>query len=122
MYVAGVLHSVDQLGRTPVHLAAGRGHLAVLRLLMEAGARLDHADHEGATPLHAAATHGHEKLLVRRVLARALLRSSPSPHLCRTCLLHLEGVSQSGVAPTRARAGLGPCIVISRVSWAFKRG
>jgi hypothetical protein len=76
-YIAGVLHSVDQLGRTPVQLAAGRGHLAVLRLLVQAGATLDHADHEGATPLHAAAMHGHERLLVRCVRARAVLFTPP---------------------------------------------
>jgi hypothetical protein len=76
-YVADVLHSVDQLGRTPVQLAAGRGHLAVLRLLVDAGATLDHADHEGATSLHAAAMHGHDRLLVRHVPARAVLFTPP---------------------------------------------
>ncbi|XP_042860826.1 ankyrin repeat domain-containing protein 65-like isoform X2 [Penaeus japonicus] len=42
-----------------MHLAAWKGHTAVLEVLREGGADVDAADGEGDTPLHKAASLGH---------------------------------------------------------------
>jgi ankyrin repeat protein len=52
-----------------LHLAARRGYLAVVELLLAAGAAVSRWDHEGCTPLHEAAVGGH--LEVARVLLAA---------------------------------------------------
>ena len=49
--------------RTPLHLAAERGELAVLRLLIEGGAELDPRDEMDRTPLHFASEHGDPEIL-----------------------------------------------------------
>lgn len=54
-------------GRTPLHLAAEKGHEGAVRLLMEHGATADQAagflDRAGNTPLHSAAKNGHEAVV-----------------------------------------------------------
>jgi ankyrin repeat protein len=50
-----------------LHLAARRGYLAVVELLLTAGAAVNRWDHDGTTPLHQAALGGHLEV------ARALL-------------------------------------------------
>ena len=49
----------DAKGRTPMHLAAGRGRAAVLEFLWSKSADMDAEDAEGRTPLHLAAVNGH---------------------------------------------------------------
>ncbi|CAK8990518.1 unnamed protein product [Durusdinium trenchii] len=44
---------------TPIHIAANRGHLEVVRLLLEAGADKDAVRTDGATALFIAAKNGH---------------------------------------------------------------
>ena len=59
----------NQLGRTPLWLAAGRGNESVANLLLKRGANLETRDNNGGTPLSAAARVGHEaavKLLLER--------------------------------------------------------
>ncbi|KAL7803511.1 hypothetical protein V8C44DRAFT_353064 [Trichoderma aethiopicum] len=41
----------DEDGNTPLHIAALRGHLDVVKMLVENGARIDSRDHYGQTPL-----------------------------------------------------------------------
>lgn len=41
-------------GFTALHVAATKGHLAVVRLLIDAGADVDRRDHHGISPLHQA--------------------------------------------------------------------
>lgn len=48
----------DRAGRTPLHLAVLRGHVPLVRLLLQRGARAVAADRAGRTPLHEAAWHG----------------------------------------------------------------
>ena len=47
-------------GTTPLHLAAARGHLEVVRMLVEAGAKKDQqTKDDGSTALHFASARGH---------------------------------------------------------------
>lgn len=41
----------DEDGNTPLHIAALRGHLDVVKMLVENDARIDSRDHDGQTPL-----------------------------------------------------------------------
>jgi ankyrin repeat protein len=76
--VAALLDSDPQLcnlaDRSPerlsvLHHAAGRGHLAVVELLLAAGAAVDKRSHDGSTPLHEAAAGGHLEIV--RLLVQA---------------------------------------------------
>ena len=50
----------DHLGRTLLHHAALRGHVGPMRLLLEAGARIEEkSGPDGCVPLHSAAIGGH---------------------------------------------------------------
>ena len=53
----------DTYGQTPLGLAAGQGHEAVVKLLLEKGAELESKDSEGWTPLSWAAEKGHEAVV-----------------------------------------------------------
>jgi len=47
--------TADGSGRTPLHYAASRGHVAVAGLLLDSGADIDATEEDGETPLHFAA-------------------------------------------------------------------
>jgi hypothetical protein len=47
---------------TAIHIAAKKGHLAVVKVLVDAGANLEARDHRGWTPLFVALASGHEKI------------------------------------------------------------
>ncbi|MBS0265629.1 MAG: ankyrin repeat domain-containing protein [Planctomycetes bacterium] len=56
--------AVDQIdnGRfnvTPLLVASRLGHLAIVRVLIKAGAQVNHADHDGFTSVNSAARAGH---------------------------------------------------------------
>ena len=49
------------LKRTPMHVAASRGHADILSLLLDHGAKVDMRDRSGRTPLYRASEYGHLK-------------------------------------------------------------
>jgi len=54
----------NKSGQTPAHLAAYRGHLNVLKALVESKANLTLGDREGNSPLHLAARGGHRNVFM----------------------------------------------------------
>ena len=50
-------------GWTPLHLAAGNGHLEVVKLLLEKSADVTVANNGGWTPLNSAASNGHNEMV-----------------------------------------------------------
>lgn len=50
------------LGVTPLHMAAWKGHLAIVKLLLQIGANPEARNPQGWTPLYAALVSGHEKI------------------------------------------------------------
>lgn len=53
------VHARDPLGVTPLHVAATRGDADAVRILLEAGAKIDARAEHDYTPLHEAAEQGH---------------------------------------------------------------
>src|SRR3990167_4259403 len=59
----GGINLFDSGGRTPAFMAASRGRVHVLRVLVASGANLDLAGPDGATPAFMAAQNGHAEAL-----------------------------------------------------------
>uniref|UniRef100_A0A8C3GVI5 Ankyrin repeat domain 6 n=1 Tax=Corvus moneduloides TaxID=1196302 RepID=A0A8C3GVI5_CORMO len=59
----GAKVAVTKHGRTPLHLAAHKGHLHVVQVLLKAGCDLDIQDDAGDTALHVAAALNHKKVV-----------------------------------------------------------
>jgi ankyrin repeat protein len=51
---------LDSDGRTPLSVTIGTGYEAVVKLLLEKGAKLESRDNDGETPMSRAAGTGHE--------------------------------------------------------------
>ncbi|KAI4217538.1 MAG: hypothetical protein LQ351_000133 [Letrouitia transgressa] len=56
------VNSVDDLGRTVLHKAAGRGHHLTVQVLLHYGAHVSIQDHHGITALHLAVFFGHNHI------------------------------------------------------------
>ncbi|SCV70090.1 BQ2448_1484 [Microbotryum intermedium] len=54
----------DSYGFTPIHLATDRGHLNLVKILLQYGANKHLRDQDGNTPLQLAEIAGHDELLV----------------------------------------------------------
>jgi ankyrin repeat protein len=67
-------------GQTPLHIAAARGHVPVVELLLRADpAAMDAGDEAGRAPLHVAAAGGVD------AVCAALLRAGASPLVTNQC-------------------------------------
>lgn len=51
------------LDRTPIHLAASKGDVDILKILIDAGAKVDVRSPHGSTPLESAVLNGHLKVV-----------------------------------------------------------
>lgn len=60
---SGVVNAVNELGSTPLHIAAGISSPDIAGLLLNKGAAVNAKDHDGATPLHIAAFTRHKATL-----------------------------------------------------------
>lgn len=92
----------DHAGRTPLHVAVLRGHVPLVRLLLQRGASAGAADGAGRTPLHEAAWHGHSQV------AELLLRRG-APATAR---------SRAGLTPLHWAAALGRTLLAARLMGA----
>lgn len=71
----------DKDGSTPPHCAAWKGHLEVVRILLDAGAEIEAQNqnsHWGMTPLHAA-SHGNQKAVVEVLIEHGADVNAKSP-------------------------------------------
>jgi len=55
-----VVNARNELGSTPLHIAAGNSTSDIVRLLLDQGAAINSKDNRGVTPLHIAAFSGHK--------------------------------------------------------------
>ncbi|XP_028666613.1 CARD- and ANK-domain containing inflammasome adapter protein [Erpetoichthys calabaricus] len=108
------VHATNSSGETLLHIAAARGHLAAVQLLLSRGARLDARDGQGRTALHRAAESGNEPV-VRALLAvgadmYALDKESKTPLHLAAHKKHLgvikTMVKEEGKRPGRRKAFL----------------
>ena len=80
------VNCVDWLGETPLHEAAGKGHLGVVRVLAsEFNANVDARNENGNMPLHEAARGGHLdmiRVLVSEVNVDACNKNGVTPFDC----------------------------------------
>ena len=73
-------------GRIPLHAACQNGHLGCVRLLLDAGSRVNEPDdQDNWTPLHAAAYHGHAKVVAELTKrgANVYVRTRRAKHMPR---------------------------------------
>lgn len=56
----GVVSARNELGSTPLHIAAGNSAPDIVSLLLKQGAAINSKDNRGVTPLHIAAFSGHK--------------------------------------------------------------
>lgn len=88
----------DELGRSPLHLAACRGYTEILQMLLQKGADPNQKDSMGNTPLHLAACTNHVSVVTLLLKAGTDVHSSDhfgrSPlQLARTRLRLLRAAS-----------------------------
>lgn len=77
--LGGAVDVTDTKGRTPLILAASRGHTEICRLLLDAGADLAHVDVEGNDALRVATTKGHLAVAEMIRAAASGTGSAPNP-------------------------------------------
>ncbi|KAJ8246699.1 hypothetical protein GJAV_G00254410 [Gymnothorax javanicus] len=79
--------AIDGEGRTALSLAAARGSMEVVRLLLDRGLDENHKDHLGWTPLHAAACEGHRGVCAALTESGSLARVAEPDNEGRTPLI-----------------------------------
>lgn len=58
-----LVNFTDRLGRTPLHIAAGKSDAAIIKLLLNQKANVDAQDFQGRTPLHFATSTGNLEII-----------------------------------------------------------
>lgn len=58
------IEAASTIGRTPLHLAAIRGHTQIVRYLVNKSANKDVRDNDENTPLHLASEYGHFEVII----------------------------------------------------------
>ncbi|KDO22637.1 TKL protein kinase [Saprolegnia parasitica CBS 223.65] len=103
LYEAGAsLDLVDTKGETAWHMAAAKGHMSILAMLLQETKDengIDVTNHNGESPLFVAATSGHADVV------QCLLRANASPHV----------ISQDGSTLLHAAAISGNMIVVHQI-------
>ena len=93
--LGGVVDALDDKGRTPLILAASRGHVEICRFLLDAGADPTHADIEGHDALRVATAKGHYAVAE---LIHAAMASPSEPSPIPLQMGEVEGPSVGGTA------------------------
>jgi|GEM_PF-920868 len=93
--LGGAVDAMDDKGRTPLILAASRGHVEICRLLLDAGADLTHIDKEGNDALLAATAKGHHGVAE---LLHAVAVSSSEPPPIPSQVVEVEAPDATGGA------------------------
>ena len=81
---------------TPLHFAAFKGRLDVVKLLLEAKASMTVEDTEGSSPLHNAAFYGHIDVVKMLLEAKAPVAATDINGLGPQVLLNMEVGRSSG--------------------------
>ena len=77
-----LVNALDNDGSTPLHCAAWKGHAAVAKVLLDAGANANAKSRNelyGDTPLHAAA-HGNQAAVVKLLIEHGAKLSAKNPN------------------------------------------
>ncbi|MCK4935754.1 MAG: ankyrin repeat domain-containing protein [Elusimicrobiales bacterium] len=78
----------EPYGFTPLHIACFKGHLEIVKLLLENGAAINAKDEKNPTPLHVASIQGHTKIAKLLIENKADMGDKASynlTHLKSTC-------------------------------------
>jgi len=85
------IDAADYDGRTPLHLAASEGQVAVVSWLIESGTRIDCKDRFGATPYTDAVRHCHDEIAAMLLAAGGSLELSEAEISVRLCSAAAQG-------------------------------
>jgi hypothetical protein len=116
---AKIDHVTSEEGQTALMLAAGMGYADSVQVLLDAGARSDHADRQGNTALILAACRGHLEI------AYALLDAGAKSHpVCNAILTihHQASGPETGTARHNAMLELVESLAWHAASQAMKQG
>ncbi|KAL5509633.1 hypothetical protein EMCRGX_G005033 [Ephydatia muelleri] len=80
-------------GCSPLYTASGKGHLDVVKTLLEAGANINQVNKNGCSPLYTASRHGHLDVVKTLLEAGANINQATKAALVERLYLHLQDPS-----------------------------